>query len=193
MDFILGAIATVVFLVSLFCAAIMDVRRGFVVDWIWILSLIATPIALVRLFTSGFLVLYLLQALITLVFVLLTFHLGVLGGADGKAVIILSIIYPWPEINQVMLLLSPILVVIGGFSIVGIQCTILGLSNFFNWLKSAEEIRTNLSPKKQRFWLTRRLSRTSINNEEPWKTVTVPLILYFLLTYLVLLILMILF
>ncbi|MFX1564080.1 MAG: prepilin peptidase, partial [Promethearchaeota archaeon] len=110
MDFLLGLITTVLFLAGLLLAAIMDIQTKEVQDWVWLFGLIATPLTCMRLFIYGVILPYILQVSINFVFVISLFHFRVIGGADGKAILTLSISYPWIFIDATILFLGPYIV-----------------------------------------------------------------------------------
>ncbi len=192
MILLLGEIATALFLIGLVIAAIMDLQTRKVQDWVWLVGLSATPLTCVRLFFSGILFIYIFQVLVTFGLMLLFFSCRIIGGADGKALLILSISYPWPVIDVSTLLLAPYLVLGVAFLLTGIHCIILTIQNIFNWRRYGGLEQDELTPKRRRFWFTRKLSYSSELEEAPsWKIQLVPLILYCLLAYLLFLILQI--
>ncbi len=178
------------FFISLLCAAILDVRTGEVPNRVWLLGLAATPVGLYRLFTSNLVLLYALQSILTFIIVLFCFGIGLLGGADGKAILVMAFVYPWLEIDQITLAYAPILSLIGTLSILGIQCLTITILNVIKRRQYSSDQRTSLKPKRKRHWFTRRISEDpSEVGEVIWKEASVPLVLYILITYLVLLIL----
>lgn len=188
MGFLLGLIATVLFLAGLLLAAVMDIQTREIQEWVWLFGLTATPLTCMRLFISGLFFLYILQALVTFGFMLLLFNFKLIGGADGKAILILSISFPWLGIDVVMLLLAPYLVLGGAFFLTGIHCIVLALQNIINWHRYKTSKQEGFTPQRRRFWFSRKLSYSSELGGAPiWKTQVVPLILYCLIAYLMLL------
>jgi Flp pilus assembly protein protease CpaA len=186
-DILLGfSVAVFIFLLLLF-AAIRDYQIREVSNWVWLLGLFGLPLAVVRLGLTGLLPLYGLQALLTFILVIIGFRVGVLGGADGKVMLIISLVYPWIVLDLVWLLVAPVMVLIGGFFLVGFQSLWLLLRNILVW-KRVSNGQANLEkPKRKTYWLTRNLSVLS-KDDEYWKRVEVPLIVYFFTVFTVLLI-----
>lgn len=180
--------ATTCFVLSLVSAAAMDVKRGKVPNWIWIPALGALPLALYRILAVGWLFIYGLQVGLVFALMLLCFHVGLLGGADGKAIIIISLVYPWLEIDYLLLGIGSLVVCLGALAIEGIQCLSLTVMNLYEWHRCPLPQRQTSHPECRRFWLTRRLSR-SAGSRTPsiWKETAVPFVLYVLVAYLALL------
>lgn len=193
MDALFGIVTIVLFLISLFSAAIMDVRTGEVPNRVWFIGLAALPFGFFRLLMSGLALLYSLQLFLVFTLVIFCFSVGLLGGADGKALLVSSTVYPWLEINQVTLVYSTILIFTGAFLIVGIQCVILLFQNIIGHYQYSPQQRSLFKSSLRRYWFTRRISDNSTEiGERLWRKVAVPLVLYFLLTYLAMLFLKIL-
>lgn len=188
-NFLLDIFTAALFLVGLVIAAIMDIRTRKVQDWVWLFGLIATPMTGLRLFVSGLFFLYVFQVLITFGFMILFFNLRIIGGADGKAILVLAISYPWLITDVVTLLIAPYLVLVVAFLLTGIHCIILTIQNIFNWRRYKASKQDRPTPKRRRFWFSRKLSYSPDSDEVPvWKIQLVPLILYYLIAYLLLLI-----
>jgi len=188
-NFLLGEIVTALFLIGLVLATIMDIQTRKVQDWVWLFGLITTPLTCLRLFISGLFFFYIFQFLITFGFMLLFFNFRIIGGADGKAILFLSISYPWPITDVVMLFLAPYLVLVLAFLLTGFHCIILTIQNIFNWRRYRALKQYGLTPMRRRFWFSRKLSFSSELDETPiWKIHLVPLILYCLFAYLLLLV-----
>jgi Flp pilus assembly protein protease CpaA len=180
------SVAVFIFLLLLF-AAIRDYQTREVSNWVWLLGLFGLPLTVLRLGLTGLLPLYGLQAFLTFILVIIGFRVGVLGGADGKAVLITSLLYPWIVLDPIWLLVAPVMIFIGGFLLVGFQSLWLLLRNILVW-KRVSKRQVNLQkPKMKTYWLTRNLSVLS-KEEEDWKRVEVPLIVYFFVVFTVLLI-----
>jgi Flp pilus assembly protein protease CpaA len=166
----------------------MDIQTREIQDWVWLFGLTATPLTCIRFFISGLFFLYIIQVLGTFGVMLLLFHSKLIGGADGKAILILSLSYPWLGIDGVMLLLAPYIVLGGAFLITGIHCVLLAIQNLYNWQRYKTTKNDRVHPQRLRFWFSRKLSDSSKLDGVPiWKTQTVPLILYCLIAYLILL------
>ena len=187
MDIFLGiSISFFIFSLLLF-AAIRDYQIREVSNWMWLLGLFGLPLTALRLGLTGLLLPYGLQASIIFFIIMIGFRVGVLGGADGKAVLIISLLYPWIVLNHVWVLIAPFIVLIGGFLLVGLQSLWLLLRNIITW-KSASTVQVNpQKPQKRTYWLTRTLSIHS-KDDEQWKLVEVPLIVYFFMVFTLLLI-----
>lgn len=188
MDFLLGITAAALFLVSLFCAAVMDVKNEEVSNRLWIPAVLAFPLTVYRVALTHLLLLYALQAGFVFALTLLCFRLGLLGGADGKAILLMSLTYPWPEINWLLLSTGSLVACLGTLAIGGVESLGLALLNLHEWRRCSAAERQVSHPEKRRFWLTRRLSRKDETGKPPsWKKAAEPLVLYVLLTYLLLL------
>jgi Flp pilus assembly protein protease CpaA len=180
--------AAVLFLLSLACAALMDVKKNVVPNRIWIPAIAAFPIAVYRLALAQLLLLYTLQAAFTFVLVLLCFHLGLLGGADGKAILFASLAYPWLETECLLLTVGSALIYVGAWVIAGVQSLSLALLNLIEWHRCAPPERPKFHPQKKRFWFTRRLSLArEPADQSHWRQVAVPFVSYVLVAYLMLL------
>lgn len=189
MDVLLGTMAAAFFLLSMFCAAVMDVKRGEVPNRIWILAICAFPIAVYRVVVAELLLVYTLQAGLMFVLMLLCFRLGLLGGADGKAILLISLTYPWPEVEWLLLSIGSAVTCLGALVIGGFEALDLALLNVYEWHRCDLAQRQMSHPEKKRFWLTRRLLRTGeAGNPPTWKKAAIPLVLYVLVAYLLLLV-----
>ncbi len=166
----------------------MDVRAGEIPNLTWFLGLIATPIAMFRLFMNGLFLLYLFQSVLAFTLVIFCFGIGVIGGADGKAILVTSLVYPWMKIDQIMLLYAPILTLTGALLIVGMHCVAITILNLIEHQQGSSQQKNLSKPKKRRYWFTRRISEDSTEiGERIWRKVSVPLVLYVLIAYIVLL------
>lgn len=186
MDIVLGiSVAAFIFLLLL-VAAISDYQTREVSNWVWLLGLFGLPVTFLRLGPIGLLPLFGLQALLIFILVMIGFRLGVLGGADGKAMLTISLLYPWIVLDPVWLLIAPVFVLIGGFLLVGFHSLWLLFRNILFW-KGDSKRQVNLQkPKRKIYWLTRSFS---VLSEEAgyWSRVEVPLIVYFFVVFTVLL------
>ena len=191
MDILLALASVGIIIISMITAAWIDVKKGEVPDQIWIFALASVPFGLLRLWIIGFLLLYVIQFLGIFIIVLLGFHFRVLGGADGKAILIFSLGIPWPLISETTILFGALLVFLSGYLIIGIQSMGLILLNYYQWLRIPRQNRASQIPERKRFWFTRRLYIRSKNADKDvgWKRVEVPLLLYFLMAYFILLVL----
>ena len=188
MDFLLGIITIGLFLAKLIYAAFQDVRKGEVPNRVWLIGFIAIPLALYRLVLSGVILLYCLQFLLAFTLVIFCFRVGLLGGADGKAILVTSLVYPWLEINQLTLVFAPILIFAGAYLVMGIQCVIIYLLNVTSHHQYPSQQKNEAKPSQKRYWFTRRIPDVSAEaGEIVWRKVVVPLVLYILLVYLVML------
>ena len=189
METILGfATVFLIFFILLF-ASIRDVQTNTIPNWVWIVGLFGIPIALFRMTVAGFLLPYGLQSLFVFILVIVGFRIGLIGGADGKAILLISFTYPWIILDFVWLLLAPLFVLLGGFLLIGIHSLVVLILNLFTW-KRITSHHEPFKPEKRIFWVTRRLERKKATSGVfEWNRVIVPLILYFLVSYLVLLIL----
>lgn len=185
---LIGLIVIVSFLILLLYAAISDWKKGQIANWIWTLNFFGIPLTIYRMLGAGLLVFYLLQIFIVFVFVLGCFHFGLLGGADGKAILTFSSFYPWLVLDLVSLFVTPFLILLGGLIITGIQSVFLAVMNIRTWNQFSASFRLNNTPKRKRYWFTRRLKSYAVEEESPrWEPVHVPLITYFLFVYLLIL------
>ena len=187
MDSLLGITIAVFFFAILLFAAIRDYQIREVPNRVWIVGLCGIPLTIFRIGATGLLLQYGIQALVVFIFVLITFQLGILGGADGKAILLISLLYPWVILNPLWLVVAPFLVLIGGFLIVGVYSIWLLIRNK-NTSRKQKSVEIALEPTRKMFWLTRRLTVESLQKIE-WEPVEVPLVLYFLVSYTALLIL----
>ncbi len=187
MDILLGiSVAVFIFCLLLF-AAIRDLQTREVPNWVWLLGLFGLPLTVLRLGLTGLLHPYGLQVLLVFILVIISFRVGVLGGADGKAVLVISLLYPWIVLDPVWLLVAPVMVLIGGFLLVGLQSLGLLLRNMLTW-KRVSKRQVNLQkPTRKSYWFIRTLS-VHPTDEEHWKRVEVPLIVYFFVVFTLLLI-----
>jgi len=182
-DNLLGIIVVVGVFLFLSYAAIQDYRTREVPNWIWIVGLVIFPVTLLRIIPTGLLLIYGVQFLVSLVIVLLGFRGGILGGADGKSILLIALTYPWIVIETIWLMLAPIGVLIGGFLVVGIHSLVLLVLNASNWRRWTFRCK-DMKPTKSIYWLSRRL--TLSQSEEPstvWMPVSVPLVVYILMAY----------
>jgi len=189
LDVLLGTIAAALFLSSLFCAAAMDVKRGEVQNGTWIPAVFALPLAVYRAAVAGLLLLYTMQAGFVFALMLLCFYLGLLGGADGKAIILMSLASPWLEIDAPFLGIGPLVACLAALAIGGLESLGLALLNLDEWYRYPLQQRQISHPEKRQFWFTRRLLRTGEpKTPSVWKKVAMPLVLYVLVAYLLLLV-----
>ena len=190
MEIVLGSITVIlIFFVFLF-ASIKDAQTHIVTNWAWIVGLFGIPIASYRMLVAGFLLPYGLQTLLIFILVIVGFRIGIIGGADGKAILIISLTYPWIILDFVWLLLAPLFILLGGFLLIGVHSLGVLIQNFITWKQIDPNQIEVFKPEKKMFWVTRRLERKSTTqNFIAWKPVFVPLILNFFVSYLVLLIL----
>jgi hypothetical protein len=138
---------------------------------------------------AGLLLPYGLQSLFDFLLVIVGFRIGLIGGADGKAILLISFTYPWIIPDFVWLLLAPLFVLLGGFLLIGIHSLVVLILNLFTWKRITSNHET-FKPERRIFWVTRRLERKDATRGAfEWNRVIVPLILYFLVSYLVLFIL----
>lgn len=190
MEFYLGfATVILIFLVLLF-ASIKDVQTREVSNWVWIPGLFGIPAAIFRMMVAALLLPYGLQALLVFILVISGFRIGIIGGADGKAILLISLTYPWIILDFVWLILAPFIVLLGGFLLIGIHSLIILIFNLITWKRNISNHIEPFRPEKRMFWVTRRLvGKASAPDNIEWKPVVDPLILYFFATYIVLLIL----
>jgi Flp pilus assembly protein protease CpaA len=186
LDILLGiSVAVFIFCLLLF-AAIRDFQTREVPNWVWLLGLLGLPLTILRLVFTGLLPPYGLQALLVFFLVIISFRVGVLGGADGKAVLVISFLYPWIVLDSIWLLVAPVMVLIGVFLLVGLHSLWLLLRNILTWKRVSKRHVSPQKPTSKAYWLIRTLS---IHSEEAhWKRVDVPLIVYFFLVFTLLLI-----
>jgi Flp pilus assembly protein protease CpaA len=181
------AITAFVFLVLL-VAAIEDYRSREVTNQVWLISLFGLPLMVIRVGITGLWLLYGLQAVLVFFLVIASFRVGVLGGADGKAILIISLLYPWIILDPLWLFVSPFFVLFGGFLIVGIYSLWILLQNMIAWKKVHRSKARPQKPGKIGFWFTRRFSSAE-TEEYQWKSIEVPLVSYIFIVYTVLVIL----
>jgi len=191
LEIILGSITVILIFFVLLFAAIKDVQTSTVTNWVWIIGLFGIPIASFRMLVAGFILSYGLQTLLIFILVIVGFRIGIIGGADGKAIQLISLTYPWITLDFVWLLVAPLFILLGGFLLIGVHTIVVLIQN----LITRKQINTNHSeafkPEKQMFWITRRLEKKPTTPDSiTWKPVVAPLILYFFVSYLVLLILL---
>jgi len=190
MDSLLGLIAIIGSSVSLSYAALQDYKTREVTNWVWVGGLVLLPLTLLRINFAGLTVIYGLQLLTTFVVVLLGFRLGILGGADGKAILLLAITYPWISIDAIWLFLAPLGVLLGGLLIVGVHSLVLLILNAIQWHRGSIRAEER-EPAKYVYWITRRLTRHQQDGSSEWITVSVPLVVYILMAYAALLVWMV--
>ncbi len=182
------SIAIFVFIL-LFFAAIRDYQNREVSNWVWVLGIAILPLTLYRLLTAGLQLLYGIQVSLIFILVIFAFRIGILGGADVKAILLISIIFSWIILNASWLILAPFLVLLIGFLILGIHSLIILIANQITWKQSMKRKEQPSKPHKRMYWITRRLTleaEPSIKTD--WKQVVVPLIVHFLIAYVILLI-----
>lgn len=190
MEIILGSITVILIFFVLLFASIRDVQTNIVTNWIWIIGLFGIPIASFRMVVVGFLLPYGLQSLLIFFLVIVVFRIGIIGGADGKTLLLISLTYPWIILDFVWLLLAPFFILLGGFLLIGVHGLVVLIKNLITWKQIAPSNIQAFNPEKKMFWVTRRLKIKSTTPDFiAWKSVVVPLILYFFVSYLVLLIL----
>ncbi|TRO50868.1 hypothetical protein E2P61_07570 [Candidatus Bathyarchaeota archaeon] len=188
MDLLLAILTMVFVFFLLLTAAIKDYQTREVSNWIWLIGLFGLPFTIYRVGTTGLWLLFGFQAVLVFFLVIASFRLGFLGGADGKAILIISLLYPWILLDPVWLLIAPFVVLFGGFLLVGIHSIWLLLQNRLAWnLISRNEERAQ-KPERKIFWFTRRFSPSLIENNQ-WRQVEVPLVSYIFLVYTILVIL----
>jgi Flp pilus assembly protein protease CpaA len=182
-DSLFGIIAVVGTSISLSYAAIKDYKTREVPNWLWVGGLVILPLTLLRIIPVGLLLFYGAQLLVSLLIVLLGFRFSVLGGADGKAILLIALTYPWIVIEAIWLLLAPIGILIGGFLIVGGHSLVLLILNAIYWRRWSDHSE-DLKPVKSTYWLTRRLKQSQKEGLSTiWVPVSVPLVVYILMTY----------
>ncbi|MFX0078568.1 MAG: prepilin peptidase [Candidatus Hermodarchaeota archaeon] len=190
MEIILGSITVILMFFVLLFASIKDVQTNIVTNWVWIIGLFGMPIAIFRMFVADFLLPYGLQTLLIFILVIVGFRIGIIGGADGKAILLISLTYPWTTLDFVWLLLAPLFILLGGFLLIGVYSLVVLIQNLITRKQITSSHSEDFKPEKKMFWITRRLERTPTTPDFiAWKPVVVPLILYFFVSYLVLLIL----
>ena len=190
MDIILGSITVILIFFVLLFASIRDVQTNIVTNWIWSIGLFGIPIASFRMVVVGFLLPYGLQSLLIFFLVIVGFRIGIIGGADGKTLLLISLTYPWIILDFIWLLLAPLFILLGGFLLIGVHGLVVLIQNLITWKQITPSHIEAFNPEKKMFWVTRRLKRKSTTPDFiAWKSVVVPLILYFFVSYLVLLIL----
>jgi len=189
LEIILGSITVILIFFVLLFASIKDVQSKIVTNWVWIIGLFGIPIASFRMIVAIFLLPYGLQTLLIFILVIVGFRIGIIGGADGKAILIISLTYPWIILDIVWLLLVPFFILLGGFLLIGVHSLVVLIQNLITWKHIAPNHIDAIKPEKKMFWVTRRLERNPTTPDFiAWKPVVVPLILYFFVSYLVLLI-----
>jgi hypothetical protein len=165
----------------------MDVKRDEVQNGTWTPAIFALPLAVYRVAVAGLLLLYTVQAGFVFVLMLLCFCLGLLGGADGKAVLLMSLTCPWLEIDAPFLSIGPLVACLAALAIGGFESLGLALLNLDAWYRYPLPQRRISHPEKKRFWFTRRLMRTGEPRKPSgWKKAAMPLVLYVLVAYLLL-------
>lgn len=190
MEIVLGSITVMLIFFVLLCGSIKDVQTNIVTNWVWIIGLFGMPIASFRMIVAGFLLPYGLQSILIFILVIVGFRIGIIGGADGKAILIISLTYPWIILDFVWLLLAPLFILLGGFLLIGVHSLVVLIQNLITRKRIASNHIEALKPEKKMFWVTRRLERKLATPDLiAWKPVVVPLILYFFVSYLVLLVL----
>ena len=185
MDILLGLAASAFIFLLLLFAAIRDYQKREVSNWVWLIGLCSLPLTIFRIGIAGLWLVYGLQVLIVFFLVIIGFRVGVLGGADGKAVIIISLIYPWILLNPIWVLIASVSVLLGGFLFVGIHSLWLMTQNISAWMHVGKDQKITQKPKKKMYWLTRRFFAQETRNDQ-WIQVEVPLIIYFFISYIVL-------
>ncbi|MFX1300317.1 MAG: hypothetical protein ACFFDE_05175 [Promethearchaeota archaeon] len=189
MEIVLGSITVILIFFVLLFAAIKDVQTSTVTNGVWIIGLCGIPIASFRMFVAGFILPYGLQTLLIFILVIVGFRIGIIGGADGKAIQLISLTYPWIILDFVWLLLAPLFILLGGFLLIGVHTLVVLIQNLITRKQINSNHREDFKPEKKMFWITRRLERKPTTPDFiTWKPVIVPLILYFFVSYLVLLI-----
>jgi Flp pilus assembly protein protease CpaA len=190
LEIVFGSITVILIFFVLLFASIKDVQTHNVTNWAWIAGLFGIPIASFRMFVAGFLLPFGLQTLLIFVLVIFGFRIGIIGGADGKAILITSLTYPWITLDFAWLLLAPFFILLGGFLLIGVHSLVVLIQNLITWKQIDPNQIEAFKPEKKMFWVTRRLERKSTTQKFiAWKPVVVPLILYFFVSYLILLIL----
>ncbi|MFX1509684.1 MAG: A24 family peptidase [Promethearchaeota archaeon] len=188
MDLYLGiATATFVFLL-LVIASIQDYQTKEVSNWVWLVGLLASPITIIRISFTGLWFVYLIQILVVFIIVIVAFQVGLLGGADGKVILIVSVLYPWIILDSFWIIVAPFSILIGGYILLGAHSLWLLIRNIVKWNQLSKTIDIVHKPKKKTYWLTRSLSKAHSQNEQ-WQVVEVPLIVYFCIVFTTLLIL----
>ncbi|MFW9935149.1 MAG: A24 family peptidase [Candidatus Thorarchaeota archaeon] len=188
MDLYLGiATATFVFLL-LVIASIQDYQTKEVSNWVWLVGLLASPITIIRIAFTGLWFVYLIQIFVVFIIVIVAFQVGLLGGADGKVILIVSVLYPWIILDPFWIIVAPFSILIGGYILLGAHSLWLFIRNIVEWSQLSKTIGIVDKPKKKTYWLTRSLSKAHAQNEQ-WQVVEVPLIVYFCIVFTTLLIL----
>ncbi len=188
MDSLLGIAITIFFFVLLLSAAVRDFQTREVSNWVWVAGLCGLPFTIFRIGIAGLLLQFGLQAGLIFIIILIAFQQGVLGGADGKAILLISLLYPWIILNPLWIVIAPSLVLVGGFLLLGVHSLWLLIRNMYSRKQVRKTVDGLQNPEKKSFWLTRRFSVLS-SQEIEWKPVEVPLIVYFFIIYTVLLLL----
>lgn len=188
MDILFAIITTVFVLFLLLIAAIKDYQVREVSNSVWLIGLFGLPFTIYRVGTTGLWFLFGLQAVLVFFLVIASFRLGVLGGADGKAILTISLLYPWMILNPLWLFIAPFVVLFGGYLLVGIHSIWLLFQNRLSWkLVSRSEERAQ-KPEKKIFWFTRRFSLL-LTEDNQWRQIEVPLVSYIFIVYTALVIL----
>ena len=169
-------------------AAVRDYQTKEVPDWVWLVGLCGLPIAIYRVVTVGFVLLYGIQVGFVFLLVIVSFRIGILGGADGKALLLISLLYPWIALNPLWLILAPVVVLLGGFLLLGVHSLWLLFRNVYVRRQLVKTLDSTQDPEKVTFWLTRRLTVLP-SKKIDWVQVEVPLIVYFFVSYIALVIL----
>ncbi|MFX0169228.1 MAG: A24 family peptidase [Candidatus Hodarchaeota archaeon] len=186
MDNLLSLIIIFWVFILLLYAAIRDWKTREVTNWVWVVALFILPLTLIRVYFSGLFVFYGVEIFANFILVILGFRFGVLGGADGKAILLISLTHPWITLESTWMLFASIGVLIGGFLIVGIHSIILLILNVVRWRRrpSCQDEK----PPKRIFWLTRRLIQSPAEGSKTvWAIENVPLVVYILVAYTVML------
>jgi Flp pilus assembly protein protease CpaA len=190
-DIVLGFAVTIFVLALLLYAAIKDIQTGEVSNCVWILGLLAFPVTIFRMVVYGAILLYVFQATFVCVFVVIGFYVGLMGGADGKAILFVSLMYPWTVFTPLWLIAAPFVILVGGFCLLGVHSLILSIRNGILWRRSTPCQRETVRPAKRMFWFTRRFKQLhTMKNEVGWEPVTVALIAYFFVAFIGLLVLL---
>ena len=190
MDSLLAVITISGTFILLSYSAMQDYKTREIANWVWVGGLMILPLTLLRINFAGLAVIYGLQLLTSFAVVLLGFRLGILGGADGKAILLIAFTYPWISIDAIWVLLAPLGVLIGGFLIVGIHSLVLLILNIIRWRHRSIRSEEN-KPSKYTYWVTRRLIRHQQEGVAEWVTVSVPLVVYILMAHVTLLVWMV--
>ncbi|MFX1564571.1 MAG: prepilin peptidase [Promethearchaeota archaeon] len=188
MDFFLGITTATFVVILLVIASIQDYQTKEVTNWVWLVGLFVSPITIIRIAFTGLWLVYGFQILIAFIMVIFGFRFGFLGGADGKAILMISLLYPWIILEPLWLLVAPLSILLGGFVLLGVHSLWLIMRNFLVWKRLAKSSTILRKPERKTYWLNRSLSELHAQ-EEQWNMVEVPLILYFCIVFVSLLIL----